>query len=172
MKSQTINQLINFFWTIISFIPVIYFWIGMNTTWLYVFVLFSLGLVLMPVRFISLFQLSNSNKFYERLGVRFIQRFVQNGTYINQSIRKNNSGYKLIKDRAQAQRYLNTIQMYERYHLICFLFFGLTLIYAVIKQQYLVGALIFLANVIYNICPLLLQQYNRLRVMKLNLLKK
>ncbi|HTD98267.1 MAG TPA: hypothetical protein VK668_03240 [Mucilaginibacter sp.] len=164
MKSQAINQLINFSWTIVSFIPVIYFWIGRDTTWLYAFVLVSLVFALMPARFISMFQLSGNKRFYERLGVRFIQRFVQNGTYINKSIRKNDSGYKLIKDRAQAQQYLNTIQMYERYHLMCFIFFGLTLIYAVIERQYIVALIILLANVIYNVCPVLLQQYNRLRV--------
>ena len=166
MKSQAINQLINFFWTIISFVPVIYFWIGRDTTWLYAFALFSLLFAFMPARFYSRLQLSNNRKRYQNFGVRFIQRFVQNGTYINKSIRKTDSGYKLIKDRVQAQKYLSTIYMYERYHLMCLIFFGLTFIYALTEHQYVTGLLIFFMNIIYNVCPILLQQYNKLRVMR------
>ncbi|WP_426671445.1 hypothetical protein ACPPVU_09425 [Mucilaginibacter sp. McL0603] len=167
LKNQAINQFVNFFWTILCFMPVLTYWIGEPTFWLYVFALFSLIIALLPGSIFRYFQLSNSTAFYENLGVKFIQKFVQNGTYVNQAIRKNNPEYRLIKDRTQARQYLNTINMYERYHLLCFIFFVLTVIHALISQRYIAAVLILVVNVIYNVCPILIQQYNKLRVMRL-----
>jgi len=167
LKNQAINQFINFFWTILCFIPVLIYWFGNYSYWLYVFILFSLIIALLPGSIFRHFQLSSNRKFYERLGVKFIQQFVQNGTLINRTIRKNNPDYKLIKDRAQAQQYLNTINMYERYHVLCFVFFTLTFIHALISQRYIIAVLVLVANIIYNVCPILIQQYNKLRVMRI-----
>jgi hypothetical protein len=167
LKSQAINQFINFFWTILSFIPIFDYWLGKDITWLYAFVLFSLIPAVLPNNFFRHFQLSSNSKFYERLRVKFIQRFVQNGTFINRVIRKKNPDYKIIKDRVEARKYLGTISMYERYHVFCFIFFGLTFGHALYGQRYVAAFLILLVNAIYNICPILIQQYNKLRVMRL-----
>ena len=167
LKNQAINQFVNFFWTILCFIPVLIYWFSNYTYWLYIFILFSLIFALLPGSIFRRFQLNNSTAFYERLGVRFIQKFVQNGTYVNRAIRKNNPEYKLIKDRTQARQYLNTINMYERYHMLCFIFFALTFIHAFISQRYIAAVLILVVNVIYNVCPILIQQYNKLRVMRI-----
>jgi hypothetical protein len=48
--------------------------------------------------------------------------------------------------------------------ILCLLFFSLTSVHAIIFKQYLLGIFIIIANVLYNVCPLLLQQYNRARV--------
>lgn len=159
------NQAINFFWTILCFIPVIGFWIGAGLS-LYFYIFAGLGFVtlIIPAR---LLQLSDSPKFYEGLGVRFIRNFVQNGQWINRHIRKSNPNYKLVKDRILAVKYMQTVVMYERYHRMCFVFFLLTAFYAIILQQYALFCAISVANIIYNICPILLQQYNRARIIAL-----
>jgi hypothetical protein len=167
LKNQAINQFVNLFWTALCFIPVIIYWMDESTFWLYAFILFSLIFALLPGSIFQYFQLSSSTAFYERLGVKFVQKFVQNGTYVNRAIRKNNPEYKLIKDHTQARQYLNTINMYERYHLLCFIFFSLTFVHALISQRYLAAALLLVVNTIYNVCPILIQQYNKLRVMRI-----
>jgi hypothetical protein len=167
LKSQAINQFINLFWTILSFMPIYDYWIGKDITWLYAFVLFSLIPAVLPNSIFRHFQLSSNSKFYEHLRVKFIQKFVQNGTTINRVIRKKNPAYKIIKDRVEARNYLGTINMYERYHVFCFIFFGLTFGQALYSQRYVAAFLVLIVNVIYNICPILIQQYNKLRVMRL-----
>jgi hypothetical protein len=156
------NQAINFFWTILCFIPVIIFWILTNPApYCYIFLLISILFQLVPLKVL---QLSNNPAFYERLGVKFIRKFVQNGQYINSYIRHSNPGYKVVKHRKSASKYIKTAVMYERYHLICFVCFLLTAAYALALNSIWFFLLISLANVIYNISPILLQQYNKARI--------
>jgi hypothetical protein len=160
------NQAINFFWTILCFIPVIGFWMAANSMQLlYILILLSFLSLLIPAKVL---QLSRNPKFYEVLGVKFIRKLVQNGEYANRFIRKNNPQYKLIKDKAHAAAYMRTTIIYERYHFLCFTFFLLSAIYAIITMHYAFFSIIMFANIIYNISPILLQQYNRARVLKLN----
>ena len=172
MKNQVVNQLINFFWTILSFVPVIYYWAYNYSTLLYGLIFFSLVFAFLPGSILNRIQLSDDRRFYERWGVKLIRKLVQNGTYANTAINKNDPQYKVIKNRSQAQHYLNTIAMYERYHLACFIFFSITFIHALYKQQFVAASLVLGANIIYNICPLLLQQYNKLKVTRLLSLTK
>jgi hypothetical protein len=159
------NQAINFFWTIICFIPVIAFWMAADTFWLYIFIGISVVSLLMPAK---LLQLSSKPSFYENLGVKFIRKLVQGGDYANRLIKIKNPRYKLIKNKASVAQYMRTIIMYERYHFLCFVFFMLSAVYALINQHYIFFVLIIIANIIYNVCPILLQQYNRARVLKIS----
>jgi hypothetical protein len=112
-------------------------------------------------------QISYRSVFYERLGARFVQKFVQDGTYINRVMRKNNGVHKVINNRTNASKYLRTIAMYERFHFLCFVFFFLTFINSLFTDQYGPAAFIMVTNIIYNIYPILLQQYNKLRILRL-----
>jgi hypothetical protein len=159
------NQAINFFWTILCFIPIVMFWAeagAMQLLYLLIFISF-LSLII-PAR---LLQLSGSTKFYENLGVKLIRKLVQNGDYANKTLKKRNPQHKLIKGKAHAAQYMRTIIMYERYHFLCFTFSMLTAVYALINTHYGFFVIIVMANIIYNVCPILLQQYNRARVLKL-----
>ncbi|MCB0710093.1 MAG: hypothetical protein KDC15_11960, partial [Chitinophagaceae bacterium] len=64
-------------------------------------------------------------------------------------------------------QYLSTIAMNERFHWMCFVFFMLSSIYAFTQGIILLGFLMFLANIPYNVASLLLQQYNKLRILKI-----
>jgi hypothetical protein len=158
------NQLVNIFWTILCFIPVIGFWLNADLLILYIFIAISILSLLLPAR---LLQLSNRSKFYEKLGIKLIRKFVQNGEYINLLIRKFKPGHKTISNKTDATRYLKTVQMYDRYHFLCLIFFLLTTVYALIRAQYFLAVVTSFANIIYNICPILLQQYNHIRILNL-----
>jgi hypothetical protein len=159
------NQAINFFWTILGFAPVVAVWATRySVPWLCVSVLLSVPGLLLPSR---VFQLSRDPKFYERLGIRFIQKFVQGGRYASRYMRKLDPGYRMVKNKATALQYQSTLLMYERFHLMCFIFFVLTAAYAFSVSLCPLALIVILANLIYNICPILLQQYNRARILKL-----
>jgi hypothetical protein len=93
------NQLVNFFWTILCFIPVICFWLNADLSVLYIFIAISILSLLLPAR---LLQLSNRPRFYERLGIKLVRKFVQNGEYINLLVRKFKPGHKIISNKTQA----------------------------------------------------------------------
>jgi hypothetical protein len=152
------NQVINFFWTILCFAPVVTYWlrIGDLTACWYFIGLSFVGL-LIPAKWL---QLSRNPKTYERLGAKLIRKFVQNGDYAKR-------GARVISNKSNALLYGKTILTYEKFHFLCLLFFLFTGIYAILFEQYLLAVLIFLANVIYNIYPMLLQQYNRARIFRL-----
>ncbi|MFC4213031.1 hypothetical protein ACFOWA_17680 [Pedobacter lithocola] len=54
--------------------------------------------------------------------------------------------------------------MNERFHFVCCFFFLISLILALIVQRFMLSSFLFTSNILYNILPLLLQQYYRLRV--------
>ncbi|MEO3403603.1 hypothetical protein AAFN85_06850 [Mucilaginibacter sp. CAU 1740] len=113
------------------------------------------------------FQLSRSTAFYERLGVRFIRKFVQHGDIANSISRKNKPGYQVIAQKNDPAAYLKTTNMYERFHMMCLLFFLFTTAAAFVDRKFIMAAAITISNVIYNFYPVLLQQYNRIRIMRL-----
>lgn len=112
-----------------------------------------------------MFIFSPHRNFYERLGVKHIRKFVQNGDTVNAMA--NTKGYGIIKGKAEVQPYLKTIAMYERYHWICFSFFLLTGVYALVYGHFGPGLIIIITNIVYNISSILLQQYNKIRIKKI-----
>lgn len=160
------NQLINFFWTVICFAPVLAYWFkAFDAGWLITTIGVSLLSLLIPAKKL---QLSYRSKFYEGIGVRFIRRFVQNGDWANRRSRAKDPQYKHIRNRGQAQAYKRTIAMYERFHLLCLVLFFFTAILAVNNGYYLLAVLIIIGNIIYNACPVLLQQYNKTRLLNIS----
>jgi hypothetical protein len=162
------NQFINFFWTILCFTAVLIYWFsgGLSTSF-YIFIAISLVPTFIPQKIFDKLQLSYDTRFYERLGVRFIRRFVQHGDIANRITRKGNPAYQVISRKTNPDAYLKTIIMYERFHWMCFVFFLLTSMEALIESRYLIALIITISNVIYNCCPILLQQFNRVRILRL-----
>jgi hypothetical protein len=124
-----LNHTLNFIWTGLCFLSVLWHWIpfGMDL-WFYLILAFSLLLGFLPGKGIQKLQLSNDRKFYERVGVKYIKRFVQDGDLVKKQAGKK-VAFRVIKSRSQAIKYLKTISMYERYHLIGFAFFSLSSIH-------------------------------------------
>ena len=165
-KREILNQLINLFWTALFFSPVLWFWIKEGINLYFGFSLaISLLIGILPEKILNLFVLSSGRKFYERLGVKRIRKFVQNGDMVNAMTDKQK--HSSIKGKVQAQQYLKTIAMYERFHWICFTFFLLTAISCFLKGYVNLGIAITAANLLYNLGSILLQQYNRIRIKRI-----
>lgn len=146
-----LNQILNVSWTIIGFLPVSYFWFLHGIHWpFYVLTALSLLTCFLPEAVYRKLDISSDLRVYRRLGVKFIRRFAQDGNF--QAGKKDG-----------IRHYLNKIQMFERYHFCCLFFFQASSVYACYYEEYLLAFSIFLCNVLYNVLPILLQQYNRLR---------
>jgi hypothetical protein len=168
LKKEFLNQFINFVWTTLCFAPVLSYWIEVYSgPLLYFFVAVSLIFGFLPARFFQSIQLSQSSGFYEKAGVRWVRKFVQNGDFIKRITQKEEKEKRVIKDRKAIEKYLKTIAMYERYHFVCLVFFLLTTLHAAFYKAFIYSAIIFTCNFFYNISPIFLQQYNRVRILKL-----
>lgn len=148
-----LNQILNIGWTILGFLPVYYFWSLHGIGWpFYALLLISFTAFILPEKLFSRLKISKDLRVYRRLGVKFIRRFAQDGDF---QAKKGIRGY------------LNKIRMFERYHFCCLIFFQASSVYACYFEEYLLAFLIFLCNILYNVFPILLQQYNRMRIIKI-----
>ena len=160
------NHIINIIWTVIAFLPVMKYWYGNGiSTWFIIITSLSVAAAFFPKKFYDLFQLSTNRGLYEKLGVKRIRQFVQNGDIAKKIPDK--TGDAIINDATNARKYLLTIEMYSRFHWVCLWFFLFSTIHAVFTNQVLIALLMFIANMLYNGTAILLQQYNRLRIEKL-----
>ena len=149
-----LNQVLNVSWTIAGFFPVCYFWFLQGIQWpFYVLVFASLASCFFPEAIYQKLAISNDQRVYRRLGVKFIRKFAQDGNF------QPSHGIGVKK-------YLQKIQMFERYHFCCLIFFQASSVYACYNEQYALSFSIFAANIIYNVYPILLQQYNKIRILK------
>lgn len=167
-----LNQLINLFWTIVSFSVVGWYWGAFfaekREEWpLYVIVVVSVFAFNIPARLVSTLIISENPRTYELMGIRVIRWFVQDGMLVNRVHRHWGKNRRVITNRANARQYLSKIAIQERYHYSCFVFFTLSALSAVSTGKIQMALLILMANIIYNVYPILLQQYNRLRIRKL-----
>jgi Glycosyl-4,4'-diaponeurosporenoate acyltransferase len=128
-----------------------------------------LGMSIIPIffsnSFFDLIQISRNTTFYKRIGVKHINKFAQNGTFLNRFVRNKYPDFKTISsNKSSIKKQFYQTYFFEKFHFSMFIFFtGITL-YALIKSH-LVWALVFLiCNLLYNIYPNLLQQYIRLRL--------
>jgi len=168
LKRQLLNQLINLFWTILAFGPVLAFWLAVGPN-IYLFLSMTLSVCTLyfPEKFYESIQISERIEFYENLQLKVFRRFTQDGDLVKQIIGNKNQPASIVRSKTDLTNYLSTIKVYERFHFICFAFFLLTTLYAIVLTNFAIALMITLANVIYNVIPLLLQQYNKLRIKKL-----
>ena len=164
-----LNQLLNIFWTAVFFVPVGFYWGGYfaekrSPWWLSAIIVISLLVFMVPARGFSALTISKDRKVYERVGVTFVRWFVQNGKLVAWFRGKYGTKSSLIHNRKEALNYMSTIAMQERYHYSCFVLFLLSTIDALYIGKTGIALLMLLCNVLYNVYPILLQQYNKLRI--------
>ncbi|GAB3025068.1 hypothetical protein GCM10027051_32200 [Niabella terrae] len=166
VKIELLNQSINLCWSLFAFTPVLWCWIskGVNTCF-YLLLGGSFFIFLLPSGIFQKWQFSHRPAFYKNLGVLWFRKFVQDGDWVQRI--KDPKSHARIAGRKQLDSYLQTISMYERFHWSCFLFFCGSAVYAITSGDGLLGLWITLANLIYNITTLLLQQYNRIRILRM-----
>lgn len=156
-----INQLLNILWSIACFTPIVMYWLDRGAEkWLYAFLFLSVVTAFLPKMFFYKLRLFGSKTSYENWGVKTFRKFVQEGNHLW----ANRTATKYISNMVDANRYLKKISMYESYHWCCLIFFLCTSIHCFVHGKVIYGVLTTVANVIYNVPTLLLQQYNRLRI--------
>jgi hypothetical protein len=160
------NLLLNLFWSVLSFVPLCIFcfqWVEIN--FLFVFV----GLSLLPAFFtrsaLDKLQVSKRKKVFTKLGVPLFQHLTQNGSFVKYLIRKSYPGHRFLRpEKGSIEALLKQTYVFEKFHLMVMVFFCLTTIYALMKGFSGWAVVLTIINLVYNVYPILLQQYIRLKL--------
>lgn len=159
------NQLINFFWSMLAFIPLVYFcYQYLPLKLLYIFISISCIVILLPTAWLNKIQLSKSPRLYQQIGIRFVKKYTQDGDLVNRIIKKQYSQYKYVEGRQSFKKLIGKSYMNERFHYLAFVFFVCIMVYAFILGLIAWSFFLLVANIIYNVYPIFLQQYNRIRI--------
>ncbi len=153
-------------WSLLSLVPLYmycYRFLPLRFLWLYSAA--SLLPAFIPNSFYDRIQLSSRTMLYRKLGVRTLNKIVQNGAFVNRSLRKKFPGSKPapVSGKAAGSLILRTY-MYEKFHAVFFVFFLLAALFALYNGQFGWSLLLCFINIFYNILPNLLQQYIRVRL--------
>lgn len=160
------NMIPNIFWSLIFISPIFIFcYQNINLKWMLIFAAISFSSLFIPKSLLNFFQLGKDISTYQKTGVVFMNRFTQNGAIVNKIIRKKYPHYKSVSanNKMMGKVFRRTF-MFEKFHFMMFLFFLLATVYAVVHAFYGWAFFIFVSNVFYNVFPIFLQQYIRLRL--------
>jgi hypothetical protein len=160
-----VNALPNVFWSVLSLGPLAaYSYQFVARPWLYGGLAACLLAYVVPTSWLGHWQLSRTPGIYRKLGVASVNRVTQNGTLVHWFIRRRYPHYRHVPSRAALAGLVRTTYQYERFHVALFLFFLLVGGYAVGHGQLGWAVLLTLTNVGYNVYPVWLQQYIRVRL--------
>lgn len=160
------NMVPNFIWSILNLTPIsIYCFTLLGYKTFYIFLTASLIPMFLKNSFLDKLQIGKTVKFYKRLGVHLINKIAQNGVIINNLIKRKFPNHKIVtKNKSSIAGLIGQTYIFEKFHLILFLFFSFTTIFAFVKGHFIWACVILLTNIAYNIYPNLLQQYIRLKL--------
>ncbi|MGK7396686.1 MAG: hypothetical protein ACNS62_19065 [Candidatus Cyclobacteriaceae bacterium M3_2C_046] len=135
--------------------------------WMILFIGISYLISRLPRTFYDKLQISKNVEVYKKLGVDKFKKFSTNGDYINRRIRKKYPTYRNIHNLRTITEKLNETYTIEKSHSVLFVFCLLTNIYAFWTNSFITAFILFTGNLLFNYYPNLLQQYNRIRYMRL-----
>ena len=163
--SSLYNAAANVFWSLLAFAPVsVFCYRFMERGWLWAFVVASVIAMLVPASMLRYLELSSTVTTYRKLGVHGVNHFVQHGTLINHLLRRRYPEYRGMHSRTRTASLLQSTYVQERFHWAVLLFFLLTSFYGITHGYPGWALLITIANVVYNLYPIWLQQYIRVRL--------
>ena len=156
----------NLFWTALFLIPILIFcatYITPKTV--YILLGVSLTSIFLPNSFFDRIQLSQSSRFYKKIGIRYINMLAQNGTLLIKFLKKKHPNFKMVSRSKKSihKQYYQTY-FFEKFHFSLFLFFAGVTIYAGIQGHFYWVLTLIISNLLYNIYPNLLQQYVRVKL--------
>ena len=132
---------------------------------IYAFLGASLVPMFFPNAFFDRIQLNRNPSWYRKIGVRHINTLAQNGSIINQLLRKKYPGFKAIsRSKSSIKKQYYQTYFFEKFHFSLFLFFTIMTIYAAAEGQFYWVIILTISNLLYNVYPNLLQQYIRLKL--------
>lgn len=151
-----------------TFVPSYIFYItgAGEFKWLALFIGISYLISRIPNSFYLRFQISKDLRVYKKLGVNKFKIFSSNGDLINRRIRKKYPTYRNVRNLESVNEKINETYTIERGHTVLFVFFLLTNIYVFWTNSIVTGVVLLIGNVVFNLYPNLLQQYNRIRYEK------
>jgi hypothetical protein len=132
--------------------------------WLWGFLVVSLSAYAWPAAWLRRLQLASSVRVYRRFGVPSIGHFAQQGTLVNRLLRQRYPGYRALVGRRAVAKLLSTTYQQERFHWAGLVFFLLVSLYVGAAGQLGWVLSLTLLNVGYNLYPIWLQQYLRVRL--------
>lgn len=164
------NMIPNLIWSVINLAPISIYWYNLlNHKLFYIFLGASLIPMFIKNSFLDNLQIGHSIRIYKKLGVHLINNVAQNGVIINNLIKRKFPEHKVVTSkRSSIAGLIAQTYVFEKFHLILFLFFCLTTIQAIASGYWAWAIVIFLNNIAYNIYPNLLQQYIRLKLILFN----
>lgn len=149
----------------LAFAPVMAFWLAVGPGMiLFALIALSLIVLFLPDRIYQQIQLSDRKRHYESIGVKFFRKFTQDGDLVTKVLSKGQGLLRISHVKREIPKLKKKIEAYERYHYTCLVFFLLTTFYAMVRADFAIALMIMIVNVLYNLYPILLQQYNKLRV--------
>lgn len=159
------NAVPNVLWSVLAFGPLAlccYRYVG--PPWLYGFGAASLLAYAWPAAWLRRLQLSSRVAVYQRLRVPALNRFTQQGALVTALLRRRYPQYRVLAGRAGVGRLVSTTYSQERFHWAGLVFFLLVSGYAGATGHLGWALGLVLLNVGYNLYPIWLQQYVRLRL--------
>ena len=160
------NMTVNVVWSVICLFPVsIFCYTLMDRKWFYTFLGISVLAYFLPKSFFRKIHVGKTVKFYRMAGVSFFKKFTQNGDIVNKRIKRKYPDYKVVTaNKISIRKFVAQSDMFEQFHFVLFLFFIFAILYALVNLYFAWAVIISATNIIYNIYPILLQQYLRIRL--------
>jgi len=159
------NAAANVFWSVLAFAPMsVFCYRFMRRPWLSAFVVVSLLPLMVTTSTLRFLELSSTVVTYRKLGVHWVNHFVQHGTLINNLLRQKYPEYGRMRYRTRTASLMQSTYIQERFHWAVLLFFLLASLYGIAHGQLGWALLITIINVVFNLYPIWLQQYIRVRL--------
>ena len=166
VRRQTVNLLLNILWTAISLGPVFMFCLrAVSAKTLSLFLFAATLPLLMPRPLLKRLQLSTDRRVYQRLGVPLLVKVTQDAPWLRHL--GSDSKRHVACSREALMRFQRDTWTRERFHWGVLLFCALCAWVALWRGRLLWFAALLLINVLYNLYPVWLQQYLRLRLSRL-----
>ncbi|MGB4773288.1 MAG: hypothetical protein WBP58_17620 [Chitinophagaceae bacterium] len=154
------------FWALLVFTPLtIYLFRYAGSMFIWVCSTIAVLLMMVPGRVYKFFQLSSDPRYYERLGVLVINNITQHGQWVNGLIRKIQPGTRMHHLRS-AKTIRANMEMFEKFHYGCLFMFTSCMVHAVLNSAWGWSLFFVVSNLLFNIYPILIQQYLRIRLAK------
>ena len=165
IKVALYNAVPSVVWSVLAFGPVVmycYRYVAPALLWTFVGV--SLLAYAWPAVWLQRLQLSRHAAVYRQLGVPLVGRFAQQGAMVNGLLQRHYPAYRALPGRQGLARLLRTPYQQERFHWAGLLLFAFLGLHAGLAGQWRWAGGLTLANIGYNLYPIWLQQYLRVRI--------
>jgi len=163
--AERYNMVPNVVWTVLNLTPVFIFcYTAIPPEQIGWVLLLSAIAAFLPSHWYKWMQLGNDAAAYRKAGILLIRKYSQDGDFINKLLRRKFPHYKVIRSASEHQRYIQRANMFERFHVAAMAAMLAFAVYALYLQQHAWALVITLNNILYNVYPVWLQQYNRLRL--------